>query len=358
MELLRKCTKCGENKPHSSYGKHKKSPLGLMTYCKSCKSKQDKEYRDDPIRYRELLYKKSEYYHKVKNDDWYKDYIKNRVRDYKKETASLKANPHREIKSKLRKMTCGAFNRRHNPEWVKKGNKTEELLGADFFTVKEFLERQFLKGMTWDNYGTEWNIDHVIPLDVAGDNVEIINKLCYYENLSPIWKRDNFRKGFKVPNICTLWENPIVPYKVTDIVITPRYDGIVVEDYKLVIKPGERYGKLIVVSEAEPRVMKHQIKRVMRCKCDCGKEKDIDLNSMRQGTTVSCGCERLVRLSNYFKDNPKRHFTKLEINEMMVLIKDLPKGSSIPEEIVNKFEGRTYRQLQNLIREIRGGKLN
>jgi hypothetical protein len=357
MEQLRKCTKCGINKPYDQYGKHKKSPIGLQTQCKSCKSKQDKEYRDDPIRYRELLKKKSEYYHRVKNDDWFKDYYKNKVRDYKKEVAAVKANPHRHIKSKLRKMTCNAFNRRHKPEWVKKGNKTEELLGTDFFTVREFLERQFLKGMTWDNYGTEWNIDHVIPLDVAGDDVELINKLCYYQNLSPTWSKDNFKKSFKVPNICTLWENPIVPYKVTDIVIVPRYDGVVVEKYKLVIEPGERYGKLTVIEESEPRVNKHQIKRVMRCKCDCGNEKNIDLNSMRLGTTISCGCERLNRVSNYFKNNPKRHFTIEEIGELVVLVKDIPKGSSIPEEVVNKFEGRTYPQLQRMVRDIRDGRV-
>ena len=358
MEPLKKCSKCKEDKPHSSFGKQTKSPTGLQIYCKSCKSRIDKEYRDDPVRYRELLDKKSQYYHKVKNDDWFKDYQKNRVRDYKKEMAALKANPDREIKSKLRKMTCGAFNRKRGVEWVKKNNKTEVLLGADHFTVREFLERQFLKGMTWDNYGTEWNIDHIIPLDVAGDNVEIINKLCYYQNLSPIWKRDNFRKGFKVPNICTLWENPIVPYKVTDIVITPRYDGVVVERYRLIIEPGERYGKLTVISEVNPKILKSGVeKRVMKCKCDCGKKKDISLNSLRQGNTVSCGCQQKLGVKEYFKNKPRRHFNNKEIDELKVLVKDIPKGSPVPQEVIDKFEGRTYEQLKTILRDIRNGKI-
>ena len=358
MEQLRKCTKCGEDKPHSSYGKHTKSPIGLFTYCKSCKSKQDKEYRDDPKRYRELLDKKSQYYHKVKNDDWYKEYNKKRVRDYKKETAAKKANPYRELKSRLRKLTCHAFGRRYNPEWVRKNNKTEVLLGADFFTVKEFLERQFLKGMTWDNYGKVWNIDHVIPLDIAGDDVELINKLCYYQNLSPIYSKDNFRKGFKVPSICTLWENPFVPYKVKDIVIVPRYDGIVVEKYKLVINPGERYGNLTVIEEIESRVGKSGVpKRVMRCKCDCGNEKDIRLNSLRQGGTVSCGCQQKKGIAEYFKNNPRRIFTEDEVNELRVLVNDIPRYGSPSKDIVDKFEGRTYPQIQRMIREIRNDKV-
>lgn len=357
MEQIKTCTKCKEDKPYSAYGKHTKSPLGLQTYCKSCKSKSDKEYRDDPKRYRELLDKKSQYYHKVKNEEWFKNYQKSRVRDYKKEMAAVKANPARNIKSKLRKMTCGAFYRR-DKDWVKKDTKTENLLGADYFTVKEFIERQFLVGMTWDNYGTEWNIDHVIPLDAAGDDVEMIGKLCYYQNLSPIRYNDNFKKGFKIPEICTLWENPVVPYKVTDMVIVPRYDGVVGR-YKLIVNPGERYGKLTIIEEIEPKKIKTSgiEKRMMRCKCDCGKEKDIDLNSMRQGTTISCGCQQKVKLQEYFKDKPKKHFTIEEINELKLLIKDFPKGSSPSQEMINKFEGRTYQQLLRILRDIRKGKI-
>jgi hypothetical protein len=354
---LRKCPKCGEIKPYAQYGKSKKN--GYAHYCKPCKSIIDKEYRDDPIRRQDLLDKKSRYYHKVKNDDWYKDYYKNKVRDYKKETAALKSKPHRVLKSRLRKMTCHAFNRGNNPGWVKKNNKTEVLLGADFFTVKEFLERQFLKGMTWDNYGEVWNIDHIIPLDIAGEDVELINKLCYYQNLSPIYCKDNFRKGFKVPSICTLWENPFVPYKVKDIVIVPRYDGIVVEKYKLIINPGERYGNLTVIEEVEARIVKTSgsRKRVMRCKCDCGNEKDIRLSSLRQGNTVSCGCQQKKSVSEYFKNNPKRIFTEDEVNELKLLIDDIPKHCPLPKYIVDKFEGRTYEQIKRIVREVRNDKL-
>jgi hypothetical protein len=146
--------------------------------------------------------------------------------------------------------------------------------------------------MNWDNYGTVWNLDHVIPLDAAGEDVEMINRLCYYQNLSPTWVEQNGSKGYKIPDICTLWENPIVPYMEKDIVIVPRYNGIIGR-YKLQIEPGTRYGSLTVISESEPKVLKSGVeKRTVKCKCDCGKVKDCTLNGLRQGKIISCGCAR------------------------------------------------------------------
>ena len=355
-ERLKKCPVCLEVKSFDDFGKKTKGLFGLMWNCKSCKSKQDKEYRDNPIRRRELLDKKSEYYHKVKNDEWFKNYRKSRVRDYKKEGDAVRSNPSRLLKSKLRKITCGAFSRRKK-DWVRKGTKTENLLGADFFTVKEFIERQFLSGMTWDNYGIEWNIDHIIPLDAAGDDVEMINRLCFYQNLSPEWVKVNSSKGYKIPDICTLWENPVVPYKERDIVITPRYDGIVGK-YKLIIEPGERYGKLTVLSESEPRILKSGIeRRIITCKCDCGVVKDILLNSLRQGKTISCGCEHKIKISQYFSTQKKLLFTNQELMELRDIIHTIPEWKPIPKEIVDKFEGRTYNQVRYIIRNIRKGTL-
>lgn len=355
-DRLKKCTVCLEIKPFEDFGKKTSGLFGLMYNCRSCKSKQDKEYRNDPIRRRELLDKKSEYYHRVKNNDWYKEYQKNRVRDYKKETESLKSNPSRLIKSKLRKITCSAFARR-NKEWIRKGTKTEELLGADFFVVKEFIERQFLFGMTWDNYGTEWNIDHVIPLDAAGDDVDMINRLCYYQNLSPSWVKVNGSKGYKIPNICTLWENPIVPYKERDIVITPRYNGFVGK-YKLVIEPGVRYGKLTVLSESEPRILKSGVeRRTVTCKCDCGVIKDIILNSLRQGKTISCGCEHRKKTSLYNSTHKKTIFTNEELRELREIVKTIPKGFPPPKELLVKYKGRSYKQLLRALRAIRNGTI-
>jgi len=57
---------------------------------------------------------------------------------------------------------------------------------------------------------------------------------------------------------------------------------------KIEVKKGERYGRLIILSEEE----KIKKARIFRCLCDCGKETTVRLNSLRQGRTRSCGCLR------------------------------------------------------------------
>lgn len=57
---------------------------------------------------------------------------------------------------------------------------------------------------------------------------------------------------------------------------------------------GNRYGKLVVVEEAEPsystggdRVRKQ---RRVKCQCDCGNTKEMFLTNLTSGKTNSCGC--------------------------------------------------------------------
>jgi len=60
---------------------------------------------------------------------------------------------------------------------------------------------------------------------------------------------------------------------------------------------GQRFGRLLVVSEAERYVMPSGYKaRKWNCVCDCGVEKQILQNSLTNGLTVSCGCYRIEQL--------------------------------------------------------------
>jgi hypothetical protein len=54
---------------------------------------------------------------------------------------------------------------------------------------------------------------------------------------------------------------------------------------------GKRYGKLIVLYEAQPVVKKNlKLIRKLMCQCDCGNKKSIVLSSVKNGITNSCGC--------------------------------------------------------------------
>ena len=53
-------------------------------------------------------------------------------------------------------------------------------------------------------------------------------------------------------------------------------------------KIGERFGRLIVIAEAEPMGPRRDMASL--CRCDCGKEKIIRTHSLKLGLSHSCGC--------------------------------------------------------------------
>ena len=71
-----------------------------------------------------------------------------------------------------------------------------------YYTVDELkihLESKFQPGMTWDNYG-EWEIDHVTPdswFEYNSFEDKGFQESWALENLQPLWKHDNCRKGNK-----------------------------------------------------------------------------------------------------------------------------------------------------------------
>lgn len=73
-----------------------------------------------------------------------------------------------------------------------KSSPTFEQLGytADVFVVH--IERQFSRGMGWDNMH-EWQIDHIIPVSAARTEADVV-ALNQLSNLRPMWAKDNNRK--------------------------------------------------------------------------------------------------------------------------------------------------------------------
>lgn len=87
----------------------------------------------------------------------------------------------------------------------KKNTKTYKLLGCDFMELHSHLEKQFIKGMNWDNKG-KWHIDHIVPIAIAKDYNEVV-KLSHYTNLQPLWAKDNHIKYNKLYPVSNLYHN-------------------------------------------------------------------------------------------------------------------------------------------------------
>jgi len=154
----KKCSKCGEIKEYSYFNKNKYQGDGLTSACRKCKNKviaksNKKRFEtDDLFRFRVLM----------------------------------------------AGVTYSAFKKKG----YSKTTQTHKLLGVDFLIAFNHIEKQFIKGMTWDNRG-KWELDHIIPLASAKSKDELI-KLCHYSNLQPMWKKDNRFKSDTMPLVSTL----------------------------------------------------------------------------------------------------------------------------------------------------------
>jgi len=128
----------------------------------------------------------------------YREENKERLKQYREENRERKNERHkqRKITDPLYKLTCNLRARTYKAFQYKsyrKTSKTAEMLGVPYEIAFAHIERQFTKGMTWENQG-EWHIDHIIPLASAETESELI-KLCHYTNLQPLWAFDNISKS-------------------------------------------------------------------------------------------------------------------------------------------------------------------
>lgn len=81
----------------------------------------------------------------------------------------------------------------------KHGRRWQDLVGYTVEELREHLERQFLKGMTWKNR-SEWHIDHIIPLasfKITGADCPEFRAAWSLGNLRPLWATENIKKRDK-----------------------------------------------------------------------------------------------------------------------------------------------------------------
>ncbi len=175
--MVKVCYKCKVEKPLTEFYKRNDNKSGFRNHCKDCFIEM---YKEKCKEYREA--------NKQKYNEYYKEYNKQR----RKKDHLFK------LKSNLRCRTYQAFKNKG----YSKNAKTQEMLGVDWEVCKAHIERQFKKGMNFNNYG-EWHIDHIIPLSSA-KTPERIKELCHYTNLQPMWAKDNISKSDSINNQQTL----------------------------------------------------------------------------------------------------------------------------------------------------------
>lgn len=150
------------------------------------------------IKTREFIKNNPEYINKwnAKNRGYYTAYRQKWRKNNSEKSREYTRNYKREwYKTSLGKMTVFMSVHVRN---LLKGRKTKQsakILGYSPKELATHIERQFSKGMSWDNYG-KWHIDHIVPVSHHIKNgvtdPKIINALS---NLRPLWAEQNQKKS-------------------------------------------------------------------------------------------------------------------------------------------------------------------
>lgn len=105
----------------------------------------------------------------------------------------------------------------------KKDNYTIDLLGCSMIFYIDYLKSKFSKGMTLDNYGKQWHIDHIKPVSYFNILNDVERKKAFhYTNTQPIWATSQIAKKYGeqnyIGNLNKNNNNIIEDYHLTNII--------------------------------------------------------------------------------------------------------------------------------------------
>ena len=188
---------------------HKKEKT--LYYLKNINKKKlyNNKYRIKNIDY--LKEKDKQYYleHKQELKEYKKIYnLKNKIRiaarnkEYKQKNKNklsqqIKMKYHNDLNFRIKTLVRTRLVKalQHNSKY----KKTNELIGCTIPFLKQYLEKQFKPGMTWDKIGVKGiHIDHIRPCALFDLSDPKQQKQCFhYTNLQPLWAKENLSKGDK-----------------------------------------------------------------------------------------------------------------------------------------------------------------
>jgi hypothetical protein len=178
----------------TDFNKDRRTKDGHTPQCRYCRIKAKKLHYDSN-RERILADKKKEYKktadkQRARSIKYYydnKDSVRKRQAKYLKEYRSRDENRIiHNVRSRVRFVCKG----------IELPKTKMKYLGCTGSELKAYLESQFIEGMTWDNYGTVWHVDHKLPLSWIDVYHEGDRSFAFsYKNLQPMFAVDNIRKG-------------------------------------------------------------------------------------------------------------------------------------------------------------------
>lgn len=198
------CTLCQSVKDLEMFGhrgyklKSGEFTIGYKSRCKTCetsiqRNRRNQEKAKDPVKYHQRW---ADYYDRTKehNKEMKQHWIENPenrkarneyVREYKAKKRAL--DPNFKLYENLRKRVWKCLKN--------KSNSSKELLGCDINDYRKWIEYTMDDQMNWKNYGTYWNIDHILPIDSFDLTNPIEAKNAFnWKNTWAMIQHDNFSK--------------------------------------------------------------------------------------------------------------------------------------------------------------------
>lgn len=225
--LYKTCSRCGQTKPIWLFSKEKRSLSGYAAACKLCvcehvkkyasenpekikarrqnmtpaaiaadNAKKNQKYLDDPL-FAERARARARLWYEANREkvlarmssDTGREYSRNRMREnLKDDSFRVYSNVSRGIRASIKD---------------KSGRGWEDVVGYTLEQLIRHLERQFLKGMSWENHGVgrgKWHIDHIIPrvcFQFSSADDEDFKACWALTNLRPLWSEENISKHGK-----------------------------------------------------------------------------------------------------------------------------------------------------------------
>ena len=196
---LKMCEKCIQTKPIDKYRKYCNNSYSKT--CKKCLNEMDK------IRKKNLRQKKAEtflvkcekcnqekvlkdfaklkkFYKKKICNSCYPDFLREQKTDWCKNESKTNMN-YRLKKSLAARLRNVLF----------KSDTTMNYIGCNIQYLREWFKFNFTSEMNWDNYGSYWSIDHIIPVCKFDLTIEDEKLKCWnWTNLMPVTVKFNSSK--------------------------------------------------------------------------------------------------------------------------------------------------------------------
>jgi len=193
---IKECKKCNLSYNIDEFYNKKESNDGKHIYCKTCMKLEKKQYYFTTKIIRANYYKD----YRIKNKDYFNQYCTNHYHTNKDLYREWNKNKyHTDIGFRIKHVTSSRISEALKLYNTLKNDRTIEYLGCSIKDYTLYLEQQFDDNMTWDNYGSYWEIDHIKPIASFDLNIEKNLYNCfYYLNTQPLEKTQNREKSDKI----------------------------------------------------------------------------------------------------------------------------------------------------------------